>query len=55
MPFPPGQIEFWSTLLVQIIFFWIPALAYIAFDYIYLVLLFRPAQDSAASKATDMA
>jgi Sterol desaturase len=33
--YTPGQIEFWGTLLVQIIFFWIPGLGYIVLDYTF--------------------
>lgn len=31
--YPPSQIEFYGTLLVQILFFWVPALLYTAVDY----------------------
>ena len=30
-----GQIEFWGTLMVQILFFWVPAISLTALDYIF--------------------
>ncbi|KAH6845765.1 fatty acid hydroxylase superfamily-domain-containing protein [Chaetomium sp. MPI-CAGE-AT-0009] len=32
--YSPRQLEFWGTLAVQVLFFWIPALAFTALDYI---------------------
>jgi methylsterol monooxygenase len=32
--YSPRQLEFWGTLLVQLLFFWIPALSFTALDYI---------------------
>ncbi|KAL2129904.1 hypothetical protein VTI74DRAFT_7163 [Chaetomium olivicolor] len=33
--YTPHQLEFWGTLAVQLIFFWIPAVGYTALDYIF--------------------
>lgn len=30
----PRQLEFWGTLIVQLVFFWVPALAFTALDYV---------------------
>lgn len=32
--YTPAQLEFWGTLLVQILFFWVPALALTSLDYL---------------------
>ncbi|KAL2255521.1 hypothetical protein VTK26DRAFT_3200 [Humicola hyalothermophila] len=30
-----GQIEFWGTLAVQVLFFWVPAIGFTALDYVF--------------------
>ena len=32
--YTPHQLEFWGTLAVQILFFWLPSFAYLSLDYL---------------------
>ncbi|KAL2192699.1 hypothetical protein P885DRAFT_45971 [Corynascus similis CBS 632.67] len=33
--YSPRQLEFWGTLAVQLIFFWVPALGFVALDFVF--------------------
>lgn len=33
--YSPRQLEFWGSLVVQVVFFWVPALALTALDYVF--------------------
>jgi methylsterol monooxygenase len=33
--YSPRQLEFWGTLIVQVVFFWVPALALTGLDYVF--------------------
>ncbi|SPQ24221.1 8dbaa121-eb62-46bd-b71c-40b83b47505c [Thermothielavioides terrestris] len=50
--YSPRQIEFWGTLAVQVLFFWVPALSFLALDSLFPAFSARHKIQPAAKQPT---